>query len=58
MEKKLARQGFIRIRQASYRNGSRAVTFVLTDWKDPCEGEQFDSEFDIFTISDDEVEEI
>jgi hypothetical protein len=57
MEKKLARQGFIRVRQASYKDGARAVTFVLTDWEDPCQGEQFDNELDIFSIPDDEIEE-
>jgi hypothetical protein len=58
MENKLARQGFIRVKYASHTGGGRAVTFILDDWEDPCEGEQFDDEFDIFTLPDDEVEEI
>jgi hypothetical protein len=56
MENKLARQGFIRVKYASHTGGGRAVTFILDDFEDPCEGEQFDNQFDIFTLSDDEVE--
>ena len=56
IEKKLARQGFIKIRQASYRNGQRAVTFILDGFEDPCEGEQFDEHFDIFSVDADEIE--
>jgi hypothetical protein len=58
IEKKLARQGFIRVRHASYRDGARAVTFVLTDWEDPCEGPEFDEHLDIFNVDADEIEEI
>jgi hypothetical protein len=57
MEKKLAKQGFIRIRQASYKNGARAVTFIIDGFEDPCEGPEFDEHFDIFTIDEDEIEE-
>jgi hypothetical protein len=56
MEKKLARQGFIKIRQASYRDGARAVTFILDGFEDPCEGDQFDEHLDIFSVDADEIE--
>ena len=56
IEKKLARQGFIRVRHASYRDGARAVTFILDGFEDPCEGDQFDEHFDIFSVDADEIE--
>ncbi len=47
MERKLARQGFIKIRRGI---DARSVTFVLDDWEDPCQEESADLVFDVTTI--------